>query len=180
MFACYRLIITFDLGYTKGKPSPLFIIKGGLFWLIVRVIFTIFNINIPFFISWKSYVVFILLSCHRWSTNLLDVDLIEENELGWCQRRKLFFVVPGWFMTYFHLPPFVNNEQYGEGEMNQAVVFVYVFAFNFSLTLSPLEVCWALSKISSLFNTLLLSTYPHSSLLVVYSFLYFRLESHKG
>ena len=72
---------------------------------------------------------------------MLDVDLIEEKYLGGCQRWNLFFVVPGWFMTYFHLPPFVNNEQYGEGEMNQAVVFVYVFAFNFSLTLSPLEVC---------------------------------------
>ena len=44
-------------------------------------------------------------------------------------------------MPYFHLLPVVNNEQYGEGEMSQAVVFVYFFAFNFALTLSPLEVC---------------------------------------
>ena len=44
-------------------------------------------------------------------------------------------------MPYFQFLPFVNNEQYGEGEMSQAVVFVYVFAFNFALTLSPLEVC---------------------------------------
>ena len=43
-------------------------------------------------------------------------------------------------MPYLHLLPFVNNEQYGEGEMSQAVVFVYVLAFNFALTISPLEV----------------------------------------
>ena len=40
-------------------------------------ILTIFNINIPFFISWKLNVVFVHLACHRWSTNLLDVDLIK-------------------------------------------------------------------------------------------------------
>ena len=44
-------------------------------------------------------------------------------------------------MPYFHLLLFVNNKQYGEGEIIQAVVFVYVFAFNFELTLFPLEVC---------------------------------------
>ena len=94
-----------------------------------------------FFIYLKPYVVFVLLDFHRWSTNLLDVDLIEENKIGGCQRQKLFFVVPGWFMPYFHLPPFVNNEQYGEGEMSRVVVFIYVSAFSFALTLSPLEVC---------------------------------------
>ena len=46
-----------------------------------------------------------------------------------------------WFMTYLHLLPSVNNEKYGEGEMSRVVVFVYIFAFNLSLTLSPLEVC---------------------------------------
>ena len=71
----------------------------------------------------------------------MDVDLIEENELSGCQRWKLLFVVPGWFIPYFHLLPFVNNEQYGEGETSQAIVFVYFFAFNFALNLSPLEVC---------------------------------------
>ena len=55
---------------------------------------------------------------------MLDMDLIKENELGGSQRWKLLFVVTGWFMTYFHLLPFVKNEQYGEGEMSQAVVFV--------------------------------------------------------
>ena len=46
------------------------------------------------------------------------------------------------FHALFTPPPFSKkNEQYGEGEMSQAVVFGYVFAFNFSLTLSPLEVC---------------------------------------
>ena len=57
-----------------------------------------------------------LLVICRWSNEFLDVDLIEENDLGVCQRWKLFFVVPGWFMSYFHLLPFVNNEKYGEGE----------------------------------------------------------------
>ena len=44
-------------------------------------------------------------------------------------------------LAHFHLLPFVNNKQYGEGEMIQSVVFLYVFAFNFALTLSPQEVC---------------------------------------
>ena len=69
------------------------------------------------------------------------MDLIEENEMGGCQMWKLFFVVPGWFMPYFVLLPFVNNKQYGEGEMSPDVVFVYFFAFNFVLTLSPQELC---------------------------------------
>ena len=90
------------------------------------------NINFRFFMSWKPYVVFVQLACHRWSTNLFDMDLIKENQLGWCQRWKLFFVVPGWFMPYFYLLPFVNNKQYGESEMSQYVVFVYIFAFNFA------------------------------------------------
>ena len=42
---------------------------------------------------------------------------------------------------YFHLLHFVNNEQYGVGKMSRVVVFVYVFAFNFSLTPYPLEFC---------------------------------------
>ena len=82
---------------------------------------------------------FVRLACHRWSAKFLDVDLIEENELGGCQIWKLFFVVLGCFMPYFHLTPFVNNEQYREGETSRFLVFVYVFAFNFALTLSPLE-----------------------------------------
>ena len=44
-------------------------------------------------------------------------------------------------MPYFHLLPFVSNEQYEEGEMSRVVVYVYVFAFNSALTISPLEVC---------------------------------------
>ena len=109
--------------------------------MIVCAIFTVLKINIPLFISWKPYVVLVQLACHRWPTNLLDVDLIEENKLGGCQRCTLFFVVSRRFMSYFYLSPFENNEQYGEGEMSQAVVFVYVFVFNFALTLSFLEVC---------------------------------------
>ena len=42
-----------------------------------------------------------------------------------------------------HILHFLNNEQYGESEMSQAVVFVYFFSFNFALTLSPQEVCQA-------------------------------------
>ena len=112
--ACYSPIFTFDLGYTKAEPSVLFILEGGLFRLIVRIIFTGFNINFPFFISWKPYFVFVYLACHRWPTNVLDVDLIKEKYLGGFQRCRLFFVVPGWFMPYLHLLPFVNNKQYGE------------------------------------------------------------------
>ena len=125
LFACYRPVLNFDLGYTKAEPSLLFILEGGCFWLIVSVLFTGFNINLPFFISWKPYVEFVHLACNRCSTNLLDVNLNKENDLGGCQRRKLFLVVPGWFMPYFHLLPFVNNEKYGEGEMSQVGVFVY-------------------------------------------------------
>ena len=44
-------------------------------------------------------------------------------------------------MPYFRLLLLVNNEQYEEGEMSQAVVFVYIFAFNFAPTISPLEFC---------------------------------------
>ena len=47
LFACYRPIFTLDIGYTKAEPSLLFILEGGLFRLIVRVIFTGFNINFP-------------------------------------------------------------------------------------------------------------------------------------
>ena len=140
-FACYCHIFTFDFGYTEVEPPLLFILEGGIFWLIVRVIFTGFNINITFLISWKSYVVFFHLAWHRWPTTLLDVELIEENDMGECQIWKLFFFVTGSFMTYFHLFPFVNNKQYGEGKMSQAVVFVYIIAFNFAPTLFPLEVC---------------------------------------
>ena len=111
LFTYYRHTFTLDLGYTKAAPSLLFILEGGIFRLIFCVIFTIFNINSPFFISWKTYVVFVHLACHRWSTNLLDVELMRENELERCQRYNLLFVVPGWLMPYFHLPPFVltNN-----------------------------------------------------------------------
>ena len=109
-------------------------LEGGLFWLIVRVIFNGFNINIPFLLSWKLYVVFVQLACHRWSTNLLDVDLIKESDLDGCQRWKFFFVVPGWFMPYFHPLPFLNKEEYGEGEISQVVVFVYLLSLHFSST----------------------------------------------
>ena len=43
----------------------------------------------------------------------------------------------------FTPPTFVQNKQDEEGEMIQAVVFVQVFAFNFAITLYPLEVYWA-------------------------------------
>ena len=109
--------------------------------MIVRVIFTGFHIHFLLFISWKPYVVFFHQAYHRWSTNFLDVEIIEENDVGGCQTWKFFFVILGWFMPYFHLLPFLINEQYGEGEMSRVFVFVYVFAFNFALTLSSLEVC---------------------------------------
>ena len=52
-FACYRTIPTFDIGYTKEEPSLMFILEGGLFWLVFCVIFTVFTINFPFFVSWN-------------------------------------------------------------------------------------------------------------------------------
>ena len=61
-------------------------------------------------------------------------------------------------MPYFHLLPFVNNEQYGEGEKSQVAVFVYFFAFNFASTLSTQGVCRSLSTIASLVDTFPLST----------------------
>ena len=169
-FACYSAILTFDLSYTEKESSLLFILEGGLFRLIFRVIFTVFNINIPLFVSGKPCVLFVHISCHRWSNKFMDVELIEENELDGCQRLKLFFVVPGWFLPYFHPPPsFVNNEQYGEYEMSQAFVFVYIFAFNFALTLSPLGFCWARSTTASLVYTLPIYNSPNSLYLVVFS-----------
>ena len=141
MFACYRTIFTFYLSYIEAESSLLFILEGGIFWLIVSVIFTGFIVNVTFFISWKPYYVLVQLACHRWTANLLDVELIQENELGGCQRWKLLFFVPGWLMPYFRLLPFFNNEQCGEGEMSQVFFFVYGFVFNFALTISPLEFC---------------------------------------
>ena len=43
-------------------------------------------------------------------------------------------------MPYLQLTPFVNNKQYRGSETIQVVVFVYIFEFNFALTLSNLEV----------------------------------------
>ena len=63
-----------------------------------------------------------------WSADLFVVDLIKEYKLGGCQRRKLVFVVTGWFMPYFHLLPFVINEEYGEGEISRVVIFVSVLS----------------------------------------------------
>ena len=47
--------------------------------------------------------------------------------MGGCQRRKLVFVVTGWYRPYLHIPPFVINEQYGEGEMSWVVIIVSVY-----------------------------------------------------
>ena len=148
---------------------PLFHTLMWHFYLIVHVIYTGFNINVPFFISWKIHVVFVKLTYRRCSNYLLGVDIIKENKLGGCQRWKLFFVVPVWFMSYFRLLPFVYNKQYGEGEMSWVVVYVYVFAFIFLLTISPVEACWAWSTIASFFGTFPLSVFLRSSYLVVFS-----------
>ena len=72
-------------------------------------------------------------------------------------------------MPYFHLLPYVTNEKYGEGEMSRVVVFFYVFAFNFSLTIFYLEVCSEWSTIASPVDTFPIYAYPHSSFLVVSS-----------
>ena len=114
LFACYCPFFTSNLGYTKAESSLLFIIEVGLFRLIVCVIFTPFHINVTVFISWKPYVMLVTFTCRRCSTDVLYVDLIKEKKLGRRQRRKLFFVIPGWDMIFFHLFLFVINEQYGE------------------------------------------------------------------
>ena len=72
----------------------------------------------------------------------MDVDLIKENKLYGCHRRNLFFVIPGWDMTYFHLLSLVIDEQYGEDEMIQFDVFVYIFAFIFHLLFSLWKPDW--------------------------------------
>ena len=72
-------------------------------------------------------------------------------------------------MPYLYLLPFLISKQYGEGDISQVVVFVYVFAFNFSPNIFPLGVCSELSTIDSLVDTLPLYTYPHSLFLVVFS-----------
>ena len=67
-------------------------------------------------------------------------------------------------MPYFHLLPFVNNEQYGEVEMSQALVFVYLFPFLCTYSLS-------LGSMSSMINH-----YPHYLFLIVFSeFLLFQV-----
>ena len=59
---------------------------------------------------------------------------MSDMEVVLCRTRMMIHAL-------FPPPPFINNEQYGEVEMSQVVVFVYVFALNFTLTISPLEVC---------------------------------------
>ena len=166
---CIQCCVAYPWSHRRDIKSP---VCSHLILITVKSLFLFLKVSLTkvfFFISWKPYVVFVHLACHRWSTNLLDVDLIEENKLDGCQRWKFFFVVPGWLVPYFYLLPFVNNKQYGEVGMSRVVVFVCAFAFYFSLHLSPLEVCWAWSTIASLVNTLTLSNLPHSSYLVVFS-----------
>ena len=84
---------------------------------------------------------FITFTCRRCSTELLDVELIEEKKLGRCQGSKLLFVLPLWDIPHFYLIPFLINKQYVEGEILRVIVFVYVFSFNLALTTFPMEVC---------------------------------------
>ena len=116
--ACYGTFFTFDIGYPKSESFLFFALEGFLFRFIVHVIFTPFNINVPVFISWKPCVMFVTFTCNRWSTDFFDVELIEENKLVRCQRRKFFFLIPVWDRLHFHLLPFVINEKYVEGEMS--------------------------------------------------------------
>ena len=104
------------------------------------------------------------LTCWMWTSSkkAIWVDVRDGSS-------SLSYQDGSWFMPYFHLLTFVNNEQCGEGEMSQYVVFVYVFAFNFALNISPLEVCWAWSTIALPVNTLPLSSFYHYSYLVVFS-----------
>ena len=84
LFSCYHPIFTFDIVYT-GRIFSLISSWRWTFQFVVRTIFTGCNINVPIFFPWKPYSVLVKLACHRWSTDLLDMDLIEENKLGRCQ-----------------------------------------------------------------------------------------------
>ena len=76
--ACYSPFFTFDVGYTEVESSLLLLLEGRLFWLIVRVMFTDFNINVPVVIYWKPYVMFIKFTSRKWSYEFLDVKLTEK------------------------------------------------------------------------------------------------------
>ena len=124
---------------------------------------------------------FVQLDCHMWSTNLLAVDLTKENELGRCQIWKLFFVVSGRFVPYFHFLPFVNNEQYGEGETSQ---FFSLF-ISLHLILHLLFLLWkSVEHDQPLLHMPIPCLFPISlilrTLLYFLNFCYFMLESPKG
>ena len=78
-----------------------------IFWSIVHVVNTIFHVHFPILVSWKRNIVFIELTCCRWTINFLNMDFNKKYKLGWCQGRKLVFVIVERNMPYLHLLPFL-------------------------------------------------------------------------
>ena len=99
--------------------------------MIVCPILNILNINITFFISWKPNVVFVHLACHMWSTNLFDVDLNRRKQAELMSETEVIICRTRMVRALFPPPPFCKKKQYGEGEMSQAVVFVYFIIYIF-------------------------------------------------
>ena len=66
----------------QGIITPLSCTWIWTFWLIVCIIFTIFNIYILFFIHWKPCVMFVDQNCWMWTSDFLNMYLIKENKLG--------------------------------------------------------------------------------------------------
>ena len=124
---CYcPILFNFYLSHSETESSLLLVLKGCPLWLIFLFINTSFQIHSPLFISWKHNIIIIQPTCCRFSADLFGMDIFKEYKLGGWQWRKLFFVVTGWYMTYFHLFPFIFSEQYVEGEISQVVIFVSV------------------------------------------------------
>ena len=76
---------------------------------------------------------------------------------------------------------FLNNKQYGKGEMSQVVVYAYVFAFNFYL----LFILWKyVEHDKPLLHLWIPCLFPLSLILCTLfhflNFCYFRLKSPKG
>ena len=89
-----------------------------------------------------KFVIFILLTCFIWSSDLFDVNLTKEYKVGGYQSRKLVFVVTGWYRPYFHLLPFDISKQYREGEMSQVVIFFFDLSFICIFVLYLLFILW--------------------------------------
>ena len=160
----YCPILTFYLSHTKTESSLLLVFKCCFLWLIVCIINTSFFIHSPSFCSWKHNITLIWQTCWGCTTDLFDINVVNEYNLYGFQWRELGFILIGWYMHYFHIFPFVLSKQYGEGEISRdSSLFMHnIFSpLWYVLTLYPLEDGWELSTIVLFGVVLILSTYPH-------------------